>query len=153
MPTHDTGSCPMCAALTGRQTNRRWHVPNCCTHGLNGARPNELRVFCGDAFHAQSVFNCSALPKFNTGPSKCTAAPGTNRALSAPCVTSSVAVDGKQNAETRPSMSAKFRHCSGFWTKANGLADNFNGFRKCAHLCGLTFELSGLQRRVTLGPE
>jgi hypothetical protein len=54
---------------------------------LHHAQPNELRVFCGGAFHAQLVFNCSALPKFNTAPSKSTAASRTDRALTAPCVT------------------------------------------------------------------
>jgi hypothetical protein len=43
-------------------------------------------------------------------------------------------------------MSAKFRHCSAFWTKANCTTDIFNGLRERAHLCGLTFELSGPQR-------
>jgi hypothetical protein len=121
-------------------------MPNCGTHGLHGAQPNEPRVFRGDAFNAQLVFNCFALPKFNTGPSKCTAAPRTDRALSMPCVTNSVAVDGEPNARSGPSISEKFRKCGAFWTKANCTADNFNGFQKCAHLCGLTFELSGRQR-------
>jgi hypothetical protein len=57
-------------------------------------------------------------------------------------------VGGEPNAETRPSMSAKFRHCSAFWTKANCIADNLNGDRVCAHLCGLTFELSCPRRQV-----
>jgi hypothetical protein len=55
-------------------------------------------------------------------------------------------VDFEPNAGTPPSASTKFRHCSVFWTKANCIADNFNGFRKCVHLCGLTFELSGRRR-------
>ncbi len=102
-----------------------------------------MRVFRGGGFHAQHVFNCAALPKFNTEPNNSTAAPRTDRALSSPCVTSSVAVDGELNT----SMSTKFRHCSVFWTHANCIAESFNGVRKCAHLCGLTFELSGRQRQ------
>jgi hypothetical protein len=93
------------------------------------------------------VFNSSALPRFNTATSKSTAFLGSTHSLASPYATYSVAVDGEPDGCTRPSASTKSRHCSGFWTKANGLTDNFNGFQKCAHLCGLTFELSGAQRR------
>jgi hypothetical protein len=48
---------------------------------LRRAQPNELRVFCGGAFHAQLVFNSSALPKFNTASSKSTDFHGYTRAL------------------------------------------------------------------------
>ena len=87
------------------------------------------------------MFNSSALPRFNTATSKGTAFLGNTRDLTAQYVTDSLAVAGEADGCTRTSASAKLRHCSAFWTNANCIADNFNGVRKCAHLCGLTFEL------------
>ena len=153
MPTRDTGSCPMCTALTCRRTRQYWRVPNCCTHGLHDAQPNELRVFRGGVFHAQLVFNNFALPTFNTAPSKGTDLHGYIRALTAPCVTNSLAVDGEPNAWTRTGGGTKSRHCSAFWTKTNCSTDNFGVFREYVQLCGLTFELSGRQRQDGCGPE
>jgi hypothetical protein len=147
-PTRDTSSFPICAALTCLRARRCWHVPNCCTHGSHRAHPNELRVFCGGVFHAQPVFNSSALPRFNSATSKSTAFLGNTRALAAQYVTNSLAVDGEPDGCTRTSASTKFRNCSAFWTKANCAAENSKAFREYVHLCGLTFELSGRRRQA-----
>ena len=113
---------------------------------MHHARPNELRVFCGGVFHAQLVFNSSALPRFNPATSKSTAFLDSTRALASPYATYSVAVDGEPDGCTRPSASKKSRHCSAFWTNANCAAENSKAFREYVHLCGLTFELSGRRR-------
>lgn len=65
---------------------------------IDHTQPNERGEFGASAINAQRVFNNSALPKINTGWSKSTALPRTNRVLCAPCVTSSLAVYGEPDA-------------------------------------------------------